>query len=133
MDIKIEDSNNIYQVILSPKDISTEFLFEKEDWKDQSGKRFYSGDEFHGTTKRHTSEPSLSVGGGNSNLNKAGKNIIIDEDIYNNSGQNVALAKNDFANAVYEGKINISRESWGNFRPIFARIEKILGGNDVLE
>lgn len=43
----------------------------------------------------------------------------------NKEGQNVLAKKNDFAEAILHDKIQISVQSWENFRPIFDKIKRI--------
>lgn len=46
--------------------------------------------------------------------------------VYDNEDNNHLAKKNDFANAIMNGEINISMESWNNFIPIFKTLKKII-------
>lgn len=111
--------------------ISTEFLFTEEEIKQEiEGKRLYIGTEFNVNTKKLESDKTINIGGGNNNQNKVGKRTIIDEKIYGESDESLALSKNDFANAIFNDKIQIADTSWENFREIFQKIEQILKTNN---
>jgi AAA domain, putative AbiEii toxin, Type IV TA system len=130
-DTKIKTVNDEKKKVFSFKidgGISTEFLFDDSEIKtDIHGKRLYIGNEFNEKTKKHICDPSLNLGGNdNSNINKAGKKTIIESDVYNSNHENIALSKEKFAQAVFNGDIKISEESWGNFRHIFEKIQTIL-------
>jgi len=89
-------------------------------------RRLYQGTEFNTRSKRHKTEKSLAVTGKTGN--KAGERKIIDKDVFDENSVNVALSKDEFAIAVYEGRITISDTSWEKFRPEFEKIEHIITG-----
>ena len=62
------------------------------------------------------------MGGDNSILNKACKNVIIDCDVYDEEGNNIALSKEKFAQEIYYDRIKISENSLNNFKIIFDKI-----------
>lgn len=122
-----EKDKNIFSFKIKGDNISTEFLFSEIEIKTKIGDyRLFIGDEFHKDSKIHLTDSSLSIGGENQNLNKAGKRTIIESSIYNRDSVNVALPKEKFAQAVFNGDIKISDESWENFRHIFENISKCL-------
>ena len=115
--------NNLFSFLLEPDGISTEFLYSELELQSMvAGKRLYIGSEFNPQSKRLVKDPNINLGGDNNNLNKAGKHVIIDCDVYNTSGENIALSKEKFAQEVYNRQINISLESLSNFRKVFDKI-----------
>ena len=58
--------------------------------------------------------------------NKMSENKIVEDNVLDIEGNNYALSKNNFAEAIYNDTITISNESWENFRPLFETIQKIL-------
>jgi hypothetical protein len=118
-------NNNVYSFDIVPKGISIEFLYNNSEIISLfESRRLYIGTEFDVTSKRHLKE-NITLGGGNSSINKAGKNTIIDHDIFDENHNNIALTKSDFAIAVFNDSIEISDKSWENFRHIFEKIEII--------
>lgn len=127
----INDSqNNIYSFKIEPNNISTELLFNDDEIKTLvDGRRLFIGDEFGDRNKIHIIDTSLTLGGDPSNTNKAGKRTIIETDVYNREGENVALSKERFAQAIFQKEIDISNDSWENFRKIFSQISNIIREN----
>ena len=132
---KLTDRNNIYSVTLNLANSSTEHLFEHSDlYKKYGSLRLFNGLEFDKESKKLTSPKlgksirSINLGGKSDNINKAGRDVIIDDDVFNNKGK-VSLNKEVFATAVYEGKIKISDASWEKFRPIFQIIQSIISSS----
>jgi hypothetical protein len=127
-DLKMpEDSKqNIYSIEIEPKGISTELLYQDYEIKTLvNNRRLYIGLEFDNNSKRHISE-NLTLGGNSNSINKAGKNCIIDDNVFDSNHNNVALSKSNFSNAIFNSEIAISDKSWENFRPIFDKISNIL-------
>lgn len=124
----INDKNSkTYTFIIKPNNISTELLYSDEEIKTIiDSKRLYLGVEFNQKTKRHLIEKNINLGGENNSINKAGYRKIIDCDIYNEYGENIALTKEMFAQKIYRGEIKISENSWENFRHIFQYIESVI-------
>jgi ABC-type branched-subunit amino acid transport system ATPase component len=121
------EQKNVYSFKIEPDGISTEFLFTDDEIKTYiDGRRLFIGEEFDGKTKRHLLDPTLNIGGDNSNTNKAGKRVIIESGVYNNSAENIALSKENFAQEIFNGKINICDDSWEKFRHIFSNISTCL-------
>lgn len=119
-----DKAHGIYSFKIQPNNISTEFLFsDQEIMTSIDDKRLFIGEEFHKRTKRNISDKNLSLGGDPQNINKANKRVIIDSDVYNPQGENIALTKDKFAQGIFEGTIEISQESWENFRHIFEEIQ----------
>jgi len=125
-DIKPKSKNeyNVFSFKISPNGISTEFLFIDDDIKSEvDGERLFIGLEFNERSTRHVSE-NLNLGASSSK--RAGKKEIIDIDVFDSIGENKALSKEKFAQAVFYGVIDISEESWDNFRHIFENISCFL-------
>jgi hypothetical protein len=119
--------NNVYSIMIEPENISTEFLFEIDDIKQSfSNRRLYIGTEFDSRTKKQISNPSINLGGNNNTLNKAGKDVIIDENVYDQNSQNIALRKEEYAKNIFMRKLPISDQSWENFRPTFNKLSKLI-------
>jgi ABC-type thiamine transport system ATPase subunit len=117
----------IFSFKIEPSGISTEFLFSDLEIKSNlEDKRLFIGDEFNSRTKRNITNTDITLGGSSSNTNKAGNRVIIDTDVYNPAIVNIALPKELFAQAVYNGEINISGTSWESFRHIFEKINEII-------
>lgn len=123
----VNDSDSkTYSIIIQPNNISVELLYNQEEiTTDFNGKRLFLGTEFEQRTKRHKNQNELNLGGTNNSLNKAGKNKIIDSDVYDSSGENIALTKENFAQKIYSEEVKISGESWEKFRHIFNRIQEL--------
>jgi hypothetical protein len=86
----------------------------------------YIGTEFDSRTKKQISNPSINLGGNNNTLNKAGKDVIIDENVYDQNSQNIALRKEEYAKNIFMRKLPISDQSWENFRPTFNKLSKLI-------
>jgi ABC-type branched-subunit amino acid transport system ATPase component len=114
----------VYSFKISPDGISTEFLFDDDNIKSQvKGERLFIGVEFDSRTARHKTE-KLNLGV--DSFKRAGKKEIIDTDVFDENGLNKSLSKEKFAQAVFNNVIEISTESWENFRHIFEKITSFL-------
>ena len=128
--------NNVYACIPLPEsrrmngeeDISIEFLFSDVEihTKLKNGCSLYFGDEFSARTGRHKNDKTLTL----SNQSDRGKHKIVENNggqaVYNEQEENILAKKDDFANAISSDEIEISEESWNNFKPIFETIRSIL-------
>jgi hypothetical protein len=122
-----DKEKKVFSFQILPEGISTEFLFSENEIKILiEGRRLYVGTEFHQKSKVNIDDRSLSLGGDNSVSNKAGKKTIIDFGVYQHSDDNIALSKERFAQAIFNNEIQISQESWMNFKPIFERIRECI-------
>lgn len=107
--------------------ISIEYLYSDDEIKTPLGNgcRLFFGTEFAKSSMYHNTE-SLTL--------KMPKGKGEDKVLENNGGQavydieevNHLAKKDDFAEAIKNNKIDISRESWGNFNHIFEKIRTIL-------
>lgn len=110
------------------KDISIEFLYSDEEIHStlNNGCSLFFGDEFSERTGRHNIDKTLTL----SNQSDRGKHKIVENNggqaVYNEQEENILAKKDDFANAISADEINISKESWNNFKPIFDTIRLIL-------
>lgn len=110
------------------EDISIEFLFSNIEihTKLKNGCSLFFGDEFSVRTGRHINDKTLTL----SNQSDRGKHKIVENNggqaVYNEHEENILAKKDDFANAISSGEIEISEESWNNFNPIFETIRSIL-------
>ena len=113
------------------KDISIEFLYSDIEihTKLKNGCCLFFGDEFSVRTGRHKKDNGLIL----SNQSDRGKHKIVENNggqaVYNEQEENVLAKKDDFANAISSDEIEISEESWNNFKPIFETIRLILQKN----
>lgn len=110
------------------EDISIEFLYSDEEIHStlNNGCSLFFGDEFSARTGRHNIDKTLTL----SNQSDRGKHKIVENNggqaVYNEQEENILAKKDDFANAISSGEIEISEESWNNFKPIFDTIRLIL-------
>lgn len=110
------------------KDISIEFLYNDEEIHTtlKNGCNLFVGDEFSVRTGRHKKDNKLTL----SNQSDRGKLKIVENNggqaVYNEEEENILAKKEDFANAIFNGDIEISKDSWNNFSAIFETIKQIL-------
>ena len=124
---KADFNNSVHAIVIQPLGISTELLFSEKEIKSMvSNRRLFLGTEFHSETSRLIADPKISIGNDNNVRNRVGKNKIIDSCVFNESSENIALSKEDFAISVYNDRIKISNESWENFRHVFMKIAEIV-------
>lgn len=131
-----EYGNNVYGICIDAPDdrvqkgenlISIEFLFTDDEittWLDNNT-RLFIGTEFSRPSLRHNSQDYiLKVQKGK------GKLTILENNggqaVYNLEDQNVLAKKIEFANAIMQDEISITRESWNNFNTIFEKIREIV-------
>ena len=107
--------------------ISIEYLYSDDEIKTilKNGCRLFFGTEFTNKSMRHNVEDLLL------NLPKGkGEDKIIENNggqaVYDKEDNNHLAKKIDFANAIADEEIEISKDSWNNFSPIFDTIKKIL-------
>lgn len=129
--------NNVYGFCISApqsridkgqNEISIEYLFSDDEihTKLPNNCQLFFGDEFLETSGRHINNKELVL----KNQDDRGKHKIVE----NNGGQavfdlnenNVLAKKSDFANAIDKDQIEISQDSWNNFRHIFDKIDTII-------
>lgn len=128
--------NNVYGFCISAPqsridkgqdEISIEHLYSDDEihTKLPNGCNLFFGDEFS-KSGRHISNKQLIL----SNKKEQGKHKIIENNggqaVYDNSDQNILAKKSDFAEAINNDQIQISQESWNNFKHIFDKIDAII-------
>ena len=108
--------------------ISIEYLFSDEEIKspiDEVGHRLFFGSEFTKRSMLHNENVNWSL----LMPDGKGKDKIIENNggqaVYDENDNNLLAKKEDFANAVVNNIINISNESWENFRPILEKIKML--------
>lgn len=110
--------------------ISIEYLFSDEEIKspvNDTGHRLFFGTEFTRHSMLHNENVNWSL----LMPDGKGKDKIIENNggqaVYDENDNNLLAKKEDFANAVVNNIINISNESWENFRSILEKINKLSG------
>lgn len=108
--------------------ISIEYLYTNDEIHTElpNHTRLFFGTEFSVRTGRCKTDDSLSL----ANQSGRGKDKIIENEggqaVYDSEENNYLAKKTDFADAVTNDKVPISKESWENFRHIFDKIEEII-------
>ncbi len=110
--------------------ISIEYLYTDDEIKTplENGCRLFFGTEFMGHSLLHNTEPLIlkhRKGNGEDKIIENNGDQAVFKIENNKEGQNVLAKKNDFAEAILHDKIQISVQSWENFRPIFDKIKRI--------
>lgn len=90
--------------------------------EDSNGNRLFISNEFHPGSGRHKTENLVT----DKHKLKSNQPKIIDNAIYDESNNNVALSKNDFANNIAESKEAFANFSFSPFDEVFQIISKIL-------
>lgn len=125
--------NNVYAFCISTPqyrknkgqtEISIEYLYADDEITTsiENGRRLFFGTEFM-TARHNTLNLVLSLPAGRGKdkiLESCGEQAVLDT-----NNRNVLATKNDFAEAVLHNRIQISPESWENFRHIFQKIKLI--------
>ena len=93
--------------------------------KVSNGCRLFFGTEFTGHSNRHNENKDLIL----QSKNGKGEDKIIENNggqaVYDKDENNLLAKKSEFADAVVNGQVPISKESWENFRHIFDTISEI--------
>jgi DNA polymerase III delta prime subunit len=112
---------------MGQRGICIESYYADEDLRieDSSGRRLYLASEFSGNSGRHLADPTLSVGN-KGKLPQRDVFKVIDTDVYNDRGENVALSKADFAINISAGSGEFGRVQSKEFAQIAALIDKIV-------
>ena len=109
------------------KKITTELYYSDEELKifDKNGRRLFLNSEFDKNSGRHI---DLNFNCNCTELNKVkSKELeIIDKNVFNDKGENIALTKSTFANYILNGEKGFDNFDFSNFRQIFNVIEKII-------
>ncbi|MFN6525611.1 reverse transcriptase domain-containing protein [Nostoc sp. ChiSLP03a] len=91
--------------------------------QDADGRRLFLNNEFNSRSGRHI-EQNLHCNDKNKFQSKELK--IIDNDIFNEKHENVALSKNQFAENIFNKKESFNDFDFGAFEDVFLIIEKIV-------
>lgn len=95
---------------------------------DSAGRRLFLSNEFNPTSRRHLVQPNLNLGS-KAKLPIKGNNdrvLIIDTDVFDETSQNVALSKADFADKVSNGDGMFGQFNFEPFRSIATVIKAII-------
>lgn len=129
--------NNVYGFCISvpqsridrgQKEISIEYLYSDNEIHTtlSNGCKLFFGNEFSETTGRNIEDHDLIL----RNQSDRGKCKIVESNggqaVYNLAEKNILAKKTDFADAISNDEIQISQESWGNFKHIFDKINTII-------
>lgn len=108
--------------------ISIEYLYSDDEIKspvNESGCRLFLGTEFTRNSMRHNEDNRLTL----SKPNGKGEDKILENNggqaVYDDYDNNCLAKKDEFAEAIKNGFIHISNESWNHFKPIFDLIREI--------
>ena len=109
-------------------EISIEYLYSDDEIHTllPNGCKLFFGDEFCETSGRHKDNKDLIL----KNQSDRGKQKIVENNggqaVYDLSDNNILAKKADFADAVKNDQIQISQDSWNNFKHIFDKIDTII-------
>ena len=108
------------------QEISIEFYYKDCEIKreDSNGKRLFLSNEFDSRTQRHRKNTELNCS--DSKVRNNNKITIIDNDVYNQGSENIALPKNDFANYILNKESNFDDFDFSEFEKVFTLISEIL-------
>ena len=109
--------------------ISIEYLYSDDEIKspvNESGCRLFLGTEFTRKSMLHNEDNRLTL----SKPNGKGEDKILENNggqaVYDDNDKNYLAKKNEFAEAIKNGSIHISEESWNHFKPIFELMSEIM-------
>lgn len=107
------------------EEICIEHYYEDDEIKtsDNNGRRLFLSNEFDMKSGRHISDDYNYT---DTNRLKKIYPFIIENKVYNNKSENVALPKDDFANNILNKKKPFDNFSFEKFKKIFDIIEKII-------
>lgn len=108
--------------------ISIEYLYSDDEIKspvNETGCRLFLGTEFTRNSMRYNEDNRLTL----SKPNGKGEDKILENNggqaVYDDNDDNCLAKKDEFAEAIKNGFIHISNESWNHFKPIFDLIREI--------
>ena len=109
--------------------ISIEYLYSDDEIKspvNESGCRLFLGTEFTRKSMLHNGDNRLTL----SKPNGKGEDKILENNggqaVYDDNDKNYLAKKDEFAEAIKNGSIHISEESWNHFKPIFELMSEIM-------
>jgi RNA-directed DNA polymerase len=123
--------NNVYSMVLPvPKhrdktpDVCIELYYSDRDLlrRDSNNRRIYINTEFQGKSGAHKTRALFC----RDNAVNGSKLSVIDKEVYNRKGENVALSKNDFAEHILKKDKGFTDIRFSSFDPIFRLLEEII-------
>lgn len=109
--------------------ISIEMYFKDEELcrPATGGRRLFLSSEFRERSGKHKDEPTIHYAhaGALKGMTNVERTKIIDQDVFDAKGNNIALTKADFAELVCSGIYPFDSLDFGEFRQIFSIIAKI--------
>lgn len=127
--------NNIFSFAIPIPDhrsstpgISIEFYYKDEEIKrcDPSGRRLFLSSEFNKKSGKLLEDPTINC----YDRSKCSIGlVVIDDQVYDNKSQNIALPKSHFAEYILNGETNFSDFDFSAFAEIFKVIELIIKDN----
>jgi hypothetical protein len=90
---------------------------------DSNGRRLFFTSEFKEVSGKLKSNPLISVG---NKLKLNRRSRLIDQEVYNENDQNIALSKADFAESIINGTPPFNNVSFEPFLPLFNIIQEII-------
>lgn len=116
--------------IRSESDVCIELYYSDKDItrKDKNGKRLFLSSEFNKQSHRHNTEDLNCT---DRNKFKNDKLTIVDNDVYNNKSEDVALSKNAFADYILNSDNNFQDVDFSEFRLVFNVIRQIIIENVI--
>jgi RNA-directed DNA polymerase len=128
--------NGVYSFVIpvpgnrhKEKNICIEHYYQDDEIKrkDSNNRRLFLGNEFDHRSFRHKNDGEISV------TKKYDPIKIIDNDVFNCRGDNVALSKANFASNVFEQEENFNDFDFTEFIEIFKIVRKILKSHNASE
>ena len=108
-------------------EISIEYLYTDQEITTQLGNgcRLFLGTEFTRNSMWHNTNDNFTL----KHPKGKGENKVLENNggqaVYDQKDNNVLAKKDDFAEAVLNGQVEISNESWENFQHIFDKLKEI--------
>lgn len=95
-------------------------------YQDGTGRRLFLSSEFDPRTGRHQSDPRLSVGNRRTIPSAHSTVRVLDSEVYDENGHNVALSKAEFASCISAPSDAYTAVTFENFRVVFEIVAKII-------
>jgi RNA-directed DNA polymerase len=111
------------------KGISIEFYYKDDEikMKDGNGRRLFLSSEFKEKSGTHIGDPRLKLKNANQlkNHGDINQSKIIDEDVFDENEENMALPKDDFAKYIINGSPPFDNFDFREFSKIFDVVKAI--------
>ncbi|MEW4130403.1 hypothetical protein [Bacillus cereus group sp. BfR-BA-01399] len=109
--------------------ICIEFLYKDDDLQrvDSNGRKIFLSSEFDERTGRYKNNPLIGLRNADkiNHKTESKKAIIIDNDVFDEKGESLALSKNDFAENILNKNDNFINLDISGFEKVFEIISKI--------